>query len=209
MRWRIPLVLILALFVAVSCDQQPTDPVEQPVATAPQFDFANGPPEVGVVTRSDYWELYIIGLFYDTPAEDWIIWMGLEPGEVPSWCVGDDKRPNAEAQQVGAKKGEKSNEVWKEDKVPVAVFDYEEHAGYFWEGYGLGEEPYCYAVTRATPIGGGEGNWRETAKYEGDSYEWHGHFNGTVDYMGETYRLQFKGKNPYSADEKNLVARVF
>ena len=43
MRGRIPLVLILALFVTVSCDQQPTDPMEQPVATAPEFNFMNGP----------------------------------------------------------------------------------------------------------------------------------------------------------------------
>ena len=209
MRWRIPLVLILALFVAAGCDQQPVEPIEQPVATAPQFDFANGPPEVGVVTRSDYWEWYIIALFYDTPAEDWIIWMGLEPGEVPSWCVGDEKRANAEAQQVGAKKGEKSNEVWKMDKVPLTVFDFDEHAGYFYEALALEEEPYCYAVTRATPIGGGEGTSRETTKVEGGVSDVTLHFNGTVDYMGETYRLQFKGKNPYSADEKNLVARVF
>lgn len=209
MRWRIPLVLILALFVAAGCDQQPTEVVEQPVATAPSFDFGNGPPEAGVVLRSDYWELYFIALFYDTPAEDWIIWMGLEPGEVPSWCVGDDKRPNAEAQQVGAKKGEKSNEVWKMDKVPLTVFDFAEHAGYFYEALDLGEEPYCYAVTRATPIGGGEANYREIDKLVDGSYEYQVHFNGTVDYMGETYRLQFKGKNPYSADEKNLVARVF
>lgn len=156
MRARIPLVLACAALVAVACQDTPTDPVEQPVATAPQFDFANGPPEVGVVTRSDYWEYYIIGLFYDTPAEDWIIWMGLEPGEVPSWCVGDEKRPNAEAQQVGAKKGEKSNEVWKKDKVPLTVFDFAEHWDYFFEGLDLEEEPYCYAVTRATPIGGGK-----------------------------------------------------
>ena len=34
MRWRIPLIIGLALFVAVSCDQQPTQPLEQETAAA-------------------------------------------------------------------------------------------------------------------------------------------------------------------------------
>jgi hypothetical protein len=163
-----------------------------------------------VVLRSGR-ESYLIGLFFDTPAEDWIIWMGLEPGEVPSWCVGDAVRRNTDAQQVGARKGEKSNEVWHSNKVGVSVFDFDEHWGYFFEGLALGEEPYCYAVTRSTLIGGGEGNFRLIGKAVDGSYDWYDHmvFNGTVEYMGETYRLQFKGKNPYTADEKNLVARVF
>ena len=208
MRARFSLVLACAALVAVACQDTPTEPVEQPVAAAPQFNFANAPTEAGVVLRSG-WEYYMIGLFFDTPAEDWIIWMGLEPGEVPSWCVGDAVRRNTDAQQVGARKGEKSNEVWHSNKVGVSVFDFDEHWGYFFEGLALGEEPYCYAVTRSTLIGGGEGNYRETGKAVDGSYDYYGHFNGTVEYMGETYRLQFKGKNPYTADEKNLVARVF
>jgi len=35
MRWRIPLVVVLALFVAVSCDQQPVGPMAEQVAEAP------------------------------------------------------------------------------------------------------------------------------------------------------------------------------
>jgi len=38
MRWRIPLVLILALFVAVSCDQQPVEPDVQESAVPTLFD---------------------------------------------------------------------------------------------------------------------------------------------------------------------------
>lgn len=201
MRWRIPLVLTLVLFVAVSCDQQPVEPV----ATAPSLDFGNGPPEAGVVLRSDDWEYWIVDLFWETPAEPWILWMGVGPGEAPSWCVGEDKRPNAESKWTGAKKGEKSNEVWKMNKVPVTVFDLQEHVDYFYQGLDLGEDPYCYAVTRATPIGSGEGNYRETGKWTVDSYQWSGSFNGTVDYMGETYRMQWKGEGePFSS----LVARV-
>ena len=44
MRWRIPIVISLALFVAVSCEQQPVDPIgEQAVAEAPAFDWMNNP----------------------------------------------------------------------------------------------------------------------------------------------------------------------
>ncbi len=42
MSWRIPVVLILALFVTVSCDQQPTDPVKQQSSTATALFESNG-----------------------------------------------------------------------------------------------------------------------------------------------------------------------
>jgi hypothetical protein len=41
MHWRIPLFAVLALFVAVSCDQQPVEPTGDQVASAPAFDFMN------------------------------------------------------------------------------------------------------------------------------------------------------------------------
>ena len=47
MRWRIPLVVVLALFVAVSCDQQPVEPPAEQVAEAPAFNFMNGPDNPG------------------------------------------------------------------------------------------------------------------------------------------------------------------
>ena len=47
MRWRIPLVVALALFVAVSCDQQPVEPAAEQVAEAPAFNFMNGPAFAG------------------------------------------------------------------------------------------------------------------------------------------------------------------
>lgn len=43
MSWRIPLVAVLVLFVAVSCDQQPAAPQADQVAEAPVLNFANGP----------------------------------------------------------------------------------------------------------------------------------------------------------------------
>jgi hypothetical protein len=64
MRWRIPLFLTLVALVAVSCDQQPVEPIgEQAVAEAPTFNFMNGPeiPGKSPVSRfvlegdSHYW----------------------------------------------------------------------------------------------------------------------------------------------------------
>jgi hypothetical protein len=44
MRWRIPIVALLALFVTVSCDQQLVEPTaDQAVAEAPAFNWMNNP----------------------------------------------------------------------------------------------------------------------------------------------------------------------
>jgi len=50
MRWRTPVVLTLALFVAVSCDQQPTQPLEQEATAGPALFDSNG----ADVFRSDF-----------------------------------------------------------------------------------------------------------------------------------------------------------
>ena len=47
MRARIPIVVACAALFAVACQDSPTDPVEQPVATAPEFNFLNGPAQPG------------------------------------------------------------------------------------------------------------------------------------------------------------------
>jgi hypothetical protein len=47
MHWRIPIVGVLALLVAVSCQQQPVEPQQEVLVTAPAFDFSNGPAEPG------------------------------------------------------------------------------------------------------------------------------------------------------------------
>ena len=51
MRTRTPFVLACAALLALACQDTPTDPVEQPVTTAPEFNFMNGPDEAGVVIR--------------------------------------------------------------------------------------------------------------------------------------------------------------
>ncbi|MGB5301879.1 MAG: hypothetical protein WBP10_18055 [Thermoanaerobaculia bacterium] len=47
MRWRIPLIVALVSFVALSCDQQPVEPVPDQVAEAPALNFMNGPENPG------------------------------------------------------------------------------------------------------------------------------------------------------------------
>ena len=47
MRWHIPPVVVFALFVAVSCDQQPVEPLTEQVGEAPILNFTNGPSETG------------------------------------------------------------------------------------------------------------------------------------------------------------------
>jgi len=47
MRWRIPLVVVLALFVAVSCDQKLVEPADDQVVEAPAFNYMNGPANPG------------------------------------------------------------------------------------------------------------------------------------------------------------------
>ena len=76
MRWRISLVVALALFVAASCDQQPVEPLEQVSVSTPTFDFTNGPSDAGPwVTRGE---------------SDWISWFDFPPEVTPDgewWTV--------------------------------------------------------------------------------------------------------------------------
>jgi hypothetical protein len=72
MRWRIPLVLTLGLLVVVSCDQQPTDPLEEPVAAAPEFNFMNGPASPGNAGMERFVEPYTFNYTIDW-ATRWLL----------------------------------------------------------------------------------------------------------------------------------------
>jgi len=54
MRWRIPLLLALVAFVAVSCDQQLVEPTEDQVAEAPTFKIEDAPPFSGIIERAEF-----------------------------------------------------------------------------------------------------------------------------------------------------------
>ena len=51
MRTRVPLLLACAALLALACQDTPTEPVEQPVATAPEFNYMNNPKDHPVVAR--------------------------------------------------------------------------------------------------------------------------------------------------------------
>ena len=87
MRWRIPLVLILALFVAVSCDQQPNEPVGQSVATAPEFNFMTGPafPGNSGMERLSSNETFNYTLDFEAP---WLL-VTYDPFEAYAGCTLD------------------------------------------------------------------------------------------------------------------------
>lgn len=57
MRWRIPIVVLLALFVAVSCDQQPLQQTPDQITTEANFDFLNNPDNGNprIWRGEDYW----------------------------------------------------------------------------------------------------------------------------------------------------------
>ena len=76
MRWQIPLVALLALFVAVSCDQQPLEPPADQVAEAPAFNFTNGPANPGP--------------YIERGTGGWVTWWDFPPATTPDgewWTV--------------------------------------------------------------------------------------------------------------------------
>jgi hypothetical protein len=87
MRARIPLVLACAALVAVSCQDTPTEPVEQPVATAPEYNFMNGPafPGNSGMERFSSNETFNYTLDLDAP---WLL-VTYDPYEAYAGCTLD------------------------------------------------------------------------------------------------------------------------
>ena len=73
MRDRIPLVLACAALLAVACQDTPTEPVEQPVATAPEFNFMNGPASPGNSGIERYAEPYTFNFSADLYDSRWLL----------------------------------------------------------------------------------------------------------------------------------------
>ncbi len=69
MRWRISLLLSLIAIGAVSCDQQPAEPIgEQAVAEAPAFDWMNNPDNGNEKVYRSYEDFIICISFDNAPA---------------------------------------------------------------------------------------------------------------------------------------------
>ena len=68
MRWRIPLIVALVAFVAVSCDQQPVEPESDTGITTPSEStpaLAKKPPPGQAMLLTDYewvWERHVVPL---------------------------------------------------------------------------------------------------------------------------------------------------
>lgn len=184
MRARIPLVLACAVLVAVSCQDNPTEPVEQPVATAPQLNFINGPESPGVVYRYRG-DMLWVDIIEATPQEEpWVVFFGTRFGE-QRWDCGGSRYYETTNQEVG---GEKVLRMDKE--FPLVTYRYAEFFPLFMEGLGLGENPYCYAGSRAEQIAGG--TTHVVAHGTPDLSYFSPVTNGTVTWQGETYRIHYK-----------------
>ena len=128
MRWRIPLVVALALFVAVSCDQQPVEPAAEQIAEAPALNFMNGPENPG---NSPVYRFNDIGpnSVFDFAGGDW--WeCGPETGclrarlydTFDTWrCGGAADDPIWDYQDVDGDRLKSVNQV---KEVPIVVYPY-------------------------------------------------------------------------------------
>ncbi len=132
MRWPVPVVFTLALFVAVSCDQQPVQPVDEQVAESPTFNFMNGPAEAGVVQRLQmmgFWfaEHDDLGIEF-VPAEDLGDYIGIYD------CGGSSDIPRYDAQVAGDLEKGRLHLVGQK-VAPVYVYDLSDllDAFYSWD----------------------------------------------------------------------------
>jgi hypothetical protein len=120
MRWRIPLVVLLALFVSVSCDQQPSEPLgEQTVAEAPGFNFMNGPEVPGkapvsrfVMEDTHYW-------CTSTDPERDLIATRYDPFEF--FCLGDPAHPDWDIQAINHSRNNYSGQGFD---TPIYVYSF-------------------------------------------------------------------------------------
>jgi hypothetical protein len=199
MRARIPLVLACAALVAVACQDTPTEPVEQPVATAPTANFINGPESPGVVYRYRG-DLIWIDVIETTPQEEpWVVFFGTQFGE-QLWLCGGPRYYETTVQQVGGEK-----ELLVDKEYPLVAYRAAEFFPLYDEGLSLGEVPFCYAGSRAEQIAGGTGH--VVAHGTPDLSFFSPVVNGTVTWQGEVYRIHYKAKQ--SPDGSAAKGRIW
>jgi len=187
MRNRIRFVLALAALLAVACQDTPMNPVEQPVATAPEFNFMNGPPEPGIVVREEgSWMLFDI--FDENPTEEpWMVYMGYGVNDYHPTCGGDGPSHPWSTQSIASKQGQQIilNEV--NHGAGVTVFPFFEWLGHYLDAP-EGVVPVWWASCHTTRIAGGTAVMHSSETPAG----WSNVVNGTVEWMGDTYKLQFR-----------------
>ncbi|MCL7985737.1 MAG: hypothetical protein M8872_10830 [marine benthic group bacterium] len=200
MRARISLVLACAALVAVACQDTPTEPVEQPVATAPQFNFMNGPEMAGVVTRGE-WEFTLLFDYTrdetEKSGEPWMIFMGLGIGDYHETCGGSNSSTPYMAQSI--RDGIK---LIRSPDMGVTVYPFEEFFGNYMSAPS-GFNPVWYASCETTRIGSGTAHGGGQVTPAGTQYVIH----GTIDYMGEAYKLKWVYKS-FGKDGEMRTMRV-
>jgi len=144
MRWRIPIVVLLALFVAVSCDQQLVEPAtDQAVAEAPAFDWMNNPdngnPKIVRFESGQIW-------WWDYPpaitpdGEWWTIAEGIEDFNDMIACEGPGSDTPQSWQEVNI--GDRIIGQIQRNKAPAHAFHSEDFYANAWcnlSGYEIAE----------------------------------------------------------------------
>jgi hypothetical protein len=182
MRTRIPIVLACAALLAVACQDTPSEPIEQPVATAPAFNFMNGPEEAGVVVRYESGHAFF-DIFEETPQDEpWVVWLGIAPDEAPALCGGAGFTTPWDVQSVASQQGQQTIIHEMNKNAGVTAFLFSE----FFGNYMIGGPVYafCNSAVIAAGTANGRINLTPSGRYV--------RFNGTVDWMGETYNLLFR-----------------
>jgi hypothetical protein len=207
MRWQIPLVVALALFVAVSCDQQPVEPAADQVADAPAFNFMNGPEISGIVWRFEggqvqFWE------FLETPnGEPWLLAFGIPDTDVLKDCGG-----------AGTSEPQSILDVWQEHQprdlilatrknATVYAFDLEEFYA-TWDA----NEPngFCEAL-QLDHLGEGtaDQHWNDNDAFgDTDHNTWTEKANGKIYYDGAMYKIHFSGFWQWNGATETFTERI-
>lgn len=121
MRWQLPLVATLALFVAVGCDEQPVEPGSDIVAEDQAFNFTNNPDAGPLIIRGD-------DMIWGTGWVDWkrglIAVFGIDARD---FCLGSRDWALLDFQRV-IQSGNRSRilEVLHGQDLPAAVWPFAE-----------------------------------------------------------------------------------
>jgi len=161
MRWRIPLVVALALFMAVSCDQQPVEPAAEQVATVSTFDFSNGPAEPGnsFVVRDTYGDFW--WLFYDDATGFYAVVTDQDWDCDATTLIDYDEDTVVPFQQIFNPSGEGLVMFFENGWLNASIFSSEECADFVASGLVHNQwmdndvEAWLYEHNRSNAYGGG------------------------------------------------------
>ncbi|MCL7974241.1 MAG: hypothetical protein M8835_06765 [marine benthic group bacterium] len=188
MRARFSLVLACAALLAVACQDTPTEPVEQPVAAAPEFNFMNGPKMPGIVTREEGGFVLFDYTRDETEkaGDPWMIWMGWGIDDYHESCEGSGQSNPWVTQAINNRHGIEHS---MNQDMDLTVFPFEEFFGNYLSAPS-GVDPAWYANCETSRIASGTGHGIDNTTPAGEQYIVH----GTIEYMGETYQLKWMAK---------------